>query len=65
MDFFAFYYLGNELATAIKHYPILLILIIIQLQKSGIFGLFAPRGEFSLDLWQAWQVRLLRFGQHH
>ena len=41
MDFFTFYYMGNELATAIKHYSILiLILIIIQWQKSGIFGLF-------------------------
>ena len=42
MDFFTFYYMGNELAMAIKHYPILiLILKIHQWQKSGIFGLFA------------------------
>ena len=41
MDFFTFYYMGNELAMAIKHYPILiLVLIIDQWQKSGIFGLF-------------------------
>ena len=41
LDFFTFYYMGNELAMAIKHYPILLlILIIIQWKKSGIFGLF-------------------------
>ena len=44
LDFFTFYYMGNELATAIKHYPILiLILIIIQWQKSGIFGLFGVK----------------------
>ena len=44
MDFFTFYNMGSELATAIKHYPILLlILIIIQWQKSGIFGLFAVK----------------------
>ena len=49
MDFFTFYYMGNELAMAIKHLPILiLILIISQWQKSGIFGLFtAEFGEFG------------------
>ena len=44
MDFFTFYYMGNELATAIKHYPILLLILIIhQWQKSGIFGLFGVK----------------------
>ena len=42
LDFFTFYYMGNELAMAIKHYPILLLILIIhQWQKSGIFSLFA------------------------
>ena len=50
MDFFTFYYMGNELAMAIKHYPIPIpLLLIIQWQKLRIFGLFAANEVVAFE----------------